>query len=134
MTKKLLALTLVASAVQNGEVVVEITPTDKGFEKQEAAYVKASDYRSELLGAITAGVATTAKAQFVDNEEVQTVTGALGFGGTELSATVYRHFQVEDDSEVIDNHVIVSSVDDFTKVVNDSLAGIFDGDDATEEK
>lgn len=127
-------ITVVAEKPAHGEVVLALSPTDTAFEKQEAAYVKATDYRTGLMGAITKSVATEAKSQFED-EEVQVVTGSLSFGPTELSATVYRTFEVEDSGDTISNHVVVSSVDDFTNIVNDSLVGIFDDAEAdTEEK
>lgn len=136
MSKSLLALAISAASVQDGEVVLTITPEDKGFKKAEEAYVKATEFRSNLVGEITKGVATEAKVQFED-DAVEVVTGSMDFGPTTLSATVFRNFKVKGDEgdDSIANHVVVSSVDDFTQVVTDSLVGIFDDVEAdTEEK
>lgn len=112
----------------DGHVELTLESTDKGFEKQSTAYGKACEYRGQLVGAVAGAVAENAKELFGSDEEVSVVSGSMEFGPSVLSATVHREFQVEGSDDVIANHVVVGCEDDFTKQVNDAVAGIFDGE------
>lgn len=126
INKAILALTVTAGTLNEGELPLELTNDSKEFKEAEKQYAAVTKVRDSLVGAIASTVATEAKTAFADNDDVQIVTGSMDFGSTTLGAQVYRNYKADDESESIANYVVVTSNDDYTNVVNEAVAGIFD--------
>lgn len=119
------ALSAVAGEAVDGEVVVDITVTGEEHDKAVVLQQESRNYLHALGGEMTKQVATIGKEQFGENEDVDVVSGTFDFGGTTLSTTVHRSYQVGEE-EPINNYVVFGCEDDFTATVNDAVAGIFE--------
>lgn len=119
------ALTVTTGEMVDGEVVVDVTVTGEEHDKAVVFHQESRNYLHALGGEMTKQIATIGKEQFGESDDVDVVSGTYDFGGTTLSTTVHRSYQVGEE-DPINNYVVFGCEDDFTTTVNDAVAGIFE--------